>query len=104
MKPSSSGVKTLPIGFIGLLSTIALVRGPKAASERGARQRPMRRLQPDQPPDAAQHRHHREIGVVERLDQHDLVAGVDQRHQRGGDRFGRARGHHHLCTGSMSSP
>ena len=40
MKPSSSGVKTLPVGFIGLLSRMALVFGPKAAasSARGSAQ------------------------------------------------------------------
>ena len=32
MKASSAAVNTLPHGFIGVLSRIALVRGPKAAA------------------------------------------------------------------------
>ena len=32
MKASSAAVNTLPVGFIGVLSRIALVRGPNAAA------------------------------------------------------------------------
>ncbi len=40
MKASSAAVNTLPVGFIGVFSRIALVRGPKAAasSARGSSQ------------------------------------------------------------------
>ena len=40
--------------------------------------------------------HERQIGVVERLEEHDLVARRDQGDQAGGDRLGRARGDDHL--------
>jgi hypothetical protein len=39
-------------------------------------------------PFAAGYRHHRGIGVVERLDQDDLGAGLDQSENRGRDRLG----------------
>ena len=98
MKASSAAVNTLPVGFIGVLSRIALVVGPNAAASSRARQLPVRRRQPHQPRHGAQQAHHRQIGVVQRLDQHDLVARVEQRHQAGGDRLGGAGGHHHLAS------
>ena len=71
---------------------IGLVEGPK------------RRLQRDELRHAAGAANQRQIGVVHRLEQHDLVAGLDQRHQRAGDRLGRARGHHHLALGIELEP
>ena len=73
---------------------------PEGGGQLGARQLPARRLQPHQPGHRAQQAHHRQVGVVQRLDQHHLVARVEQRHQAGGDRLGGAGGHHHLgCRG-----
>jgi hypothetical protein len=43
--------------------------------------------------------HERQIGVVHRLEQYHLVAGLDERHERAGDRLGRAGGDHHLGLG-----
>ena len=57
---------------------------------------PAGRGQPDQPRHAAGAQHQRQIGVVERLEEHDLVAGRDQGQQARGDRLGRARGDDHL--------
>ena len=70
---------------------------PERVGQRGARQRPVGRLQPHQARDGAEQADDRQIGVVQRLDQHDLVAGVQHRHQAGGDRLGGAGGHHHLA-------
>ena len=57
---------------------------------------PAGRGQADQPRHAAGAQHQRQIGVVERLEQHDLVARRDQGEQARGDRLGRARGDDHL--------
>ena len=38
--------------------------------------------------------HERQVGVVHRLEQHDLVAGLDQRHQGSGESLG-CTGRHH---------
>ena len=46
----------------------------------------------------------RRVGVVVRLERDDLVAGFAQGEQRGGDRFGRARGHEHLGVGVELEP
>ena len=71
---------------------IGLVEGPK------------RRLQRDELRHAAGALNQRQIGVVHRLEQHDLVARLDQRQQRAGDRLGRARGHHHFAFGIEFEP
>ena len=70
----------------------------------GARQHllgeaPVRRLEPHEARHAAGALHQRQVGVVERLEQHHLVAGLDQRQQRAGERLGGAGGHHDLGLG-----
>ena len=55
------------------------------------------RFQAHQARGGAEQADDRQIGVVERFDQHDLVAGVQHRHQACGDRLGGAGGHHHLA-------
>ena len=47
-------------------------------------------------PLGAGHRHHRRVGVVERLDQDHLGAGLDQTEHGRGDRLGGADGDQHL--------
>ena len=69
---------------------------PEGGGQLGARQLPFRRGEAHQLRHRAQHPHHRQVGVVERLDQHHLVARVEQRHQAGGDRLGGAGGDDHL--------
>ena len=44
------------------------------------------------------------VGVVVRLERDDLVAGLAQREQRGGDRLGRAGGDEHLAVGVELEP
>ena len=61
------------------------------------RQRPVRRLEPDQPRHGAGAAHDRQIGIVERLDQNHLVAGLDEPEQGARQRFGSARGDYHLA-------
>jgi hypothetical protein len=51
----------------------------------------VRRLEPDEAGDAAGLADQRDIGIVERLEEDDFVTGLDQREQRRGQRFGRAR-------------
>ena len=46
--------------------------------------------------DAARPPHHRQVGVVQRLDQHHLVARLDQPEEAIGQRLGRAGGDQHL--------
>jgi hypothetical protein len=53
-------------------------------------QSPVRRLKSHEPRDAAGALHERQIAIVERLKQHDLIARRDRRQQRAGDRLGRA--------------
>ena len=54
-------------------------------------QPPVWRLQPHQLRHAPCPSHHRQVGIVERLDQHDLVARLDQAEQAVAERLGRAR-------------
>ena len=74
-----------------------MVVGPNASASAARGSVPVRRLQPHEARHRAQQAHHRRVGVVERLDQHHLVARVQHRHQAGGDRLGGAGGHHHLA-------
>ena len=76
----------------------------KGGGEIGLVEGPARRLQRDELRHAAGAANQRQISVVHRLEQHDLVAGLDQRHQRAGDRLGRARGHHHFALGVEFEP
>jgi hypothetical protein len=59
----------------------------------------LRRLEAHEARHAAGALHQRQIGVVERLEQHHLVARLDQRHQGAGDRLRRSRGDHDLAVG-----
>ena len=96
MWASSARVNTLPVGFMGVLSRIVLVAGGEGGAQFRHGQRPIGGEQADQPGDGAQHAHDGEVGVVEGLDQDDLIAGVEQGHQAGGDGLGGAGGDHHL--------
>ena len=68
----------------------------EGTSQRLLGQPPMRRLETHQTRNAAGLADDRQIGVIDRLEDDDLVAGLDHRKDRAGQRFGAARGHHHL--------
>ena len=57
---------------------------------------PVRWLQADQARHAARALNQRQIGIIERLDQHHLVARHNQGKEGRGNGFGRPRGHGHL--------
>ena len=78
--------------------------GRERRRQRLARQAPVGRLEADQLGHAAAPPHDRQIAVVERLEQHHLVARLDEPEQARGQRLGRARGHHHLALPVDSSP
>jgi hypothetical protein len=69
---------------------------PESVGQFCPRQVPVWRRQADNARDCAQHAHHRHVGVVQRLDQDDLVAGIEHGHQARGDRLGGAGGHGNL--------
>jgi hypothetical protein len=54
----------------------------------GARQIPGGRREAHEPRHAAEHPHDRQIGIVERLDQDNLIPGIDHGHEGGGQRLG----------------
>ena len=59
-------------------------------------QPPVRRLEPQQARNAAGLADDRQIAVIDRLEHHDFVAGLDHGENGRRQRFGTARGHHHL--------
>ncbi len=56
------------------------------------RQLPVRREQAHHTRHGPKHPDHRQVCVIRRLDHHDLVAGLEDRHEAGGDRLRGARG------------
>ena len=66
------------------------------AAQRLFRQPPMRRFKPNQTRNAAGLADDRKVGIVDRLEHDDLVAGLDHRQNGRGQRFGAAGRHHHL--------
>jgi len=63
------------------------------------RQPEVGRLQPHGPQRAAGHRERGGVRVVERLDQHDLVARLDEPEHGGGDGLGASGRHRDLALG-----
>ena len=59
----------------------------------------MRRFEADQTRDTSGLADDREVGIVNRLESHDLVARLDHGQDRAGQCFGAARCHHHLGHG-----
>ena len=55
-------------------------------------------------PDAAREPDARDVGVVVRLEDDDVVAGVDEGEQRGGDGLRGPRGHEDLSVGVVRQP
>ena len=93
-------MKTLPVGLWGELSSTQAGprrdRGPqrrrdRSGSRAGEASRPCARAPAIGGAGG--------VGVVVRLERHDLVAGLAQREERRGDRLGRARGDEHLGVG-----
>ena len=89
---SSSAPNTRDDGLCGLLKTTSLVRRRERLGQRLLGDPPVGRSQPDEARHPAGAKHQRQIGVVERLEEQHLVARLDQRHQRRGQRLGRAGG------------
>ena len=80
-------------GFSGLLSTTSRVRSAERLPPAPRGQAPVRRAAGcTSRGDAAGAAHHRQVGVVERLEQHHLVARLDQGQEGGGQRLGGAGG------------
>ena len=75
-----------------MFSRIALVLRAERGGEVGARQLPFRGRQAHQLRDRAEQADDRQVGVIERLEQDDFVARVQDGHQAGGDRLGGAGG------------
>ena len=96
---SSAREKTLPVGLCGVLRSTRRVRGAERGRELVRVERPVRRAQRHDPPLRAGHGDAGGVGVVERLEAHDLVAGLAQREQGGGDRLRGARGDQDLAVG-----
>ena len=71
--------------------------GREGLGQRLLGQPEMRRLQGDEARHAAGEPHQRQVGVVHGLEQHHLVAGLDDAEDRARQRLRRARGHHHLA-------
>ena len=101
MSWSSVPSKTFPVGLCGVLSKISLVRGviawrnssasnvaPVAGTAQGYR-----------PPTRARKGNARRVGVVVRLEHHDLIAGLGQAQDCGGDRLCRTRRHEDFGRG-----
>src|SRR6185437_13172434 len=86
MSASSCAVKTLPVGLFGWHRNTARVRGPNAARssasskvQSGSRSSTGLGAGP--------------VVLIPRLEQHDLVAGVEQREGHGDQGLGGAAGH-----------
>ena len=96
---SSARVNTAPVGLCGVFSSRSRVRGviaARSASEVGAEPG---RPQGDRDPGGARHGHAGGVGVVVGLERDGLVARLEERDQRGGDRLGGARGDQDLAVG-----
>ena len=92
MNSSSSRVNTFPVGLLGVLTMMALVLGPKArvSSSRSKFQSGGCKLH-----EARRGAGENRVGAVifvERLEDHDFVAGIDDAHHGGHHGFGRAAG------------
>ena len=90
----------MPVGLCGVLRRSIRVRGPIGRGQLVGVEGPVGRVEADQPGDGAGHRGAGGVGVVGRLEHHDLVAGLAQREQGGGDGLGGPDGDEDLGLGS----
>jgi hypothetical protein len=79
-------------GIVRVVEDGELRPGREGGVQRLARDPPVRRRQPDEARHSAGPKNHRKVEVVERLEEQDLVARLDQCDQRGRQRLGRAGG------------
>jgi hypothetical protein len=86
------------VGLSGLLSSASLRARREGGGESFVRQPEMRRGERDEFRNAAGTPHQRQVGVIHRLEQHDLIAWLDQGQQRTGQGLGRARRDHDLAV------
>ena len=98
MAASSAALSTVPVGLCGEFTINALVRGVTARRKRVGVERKAATVghQRHDDPLGAGHRHHRGVGVVERLDQDHLGAGLDQAEHCRRDGLGGADRHQHF--------
>ena len=99
MVSSSPRVKTLPVGLFGVLTMMARVRSLNAAARASGVERPVRRVQGHVARHGPRENRVRPVVLVERLEDDDLVAGVDGRQHRRHHGLGRAAAHRDLVLG-----
>jgi hypothetical protein len=92
MNSSSSRVKTLPVGLFGLQMMMAFGALVEGGAQFVAVERPVGRAQGDVARARVGEDGVGRVVLVERLEDDDLVAGVDRRHHRRDHAFGRAAG------------
>ena len=85
-----------PVGLCGEFTMMSRVRSVTAARSSSGSGRQSGNAQRHRAVHAAGARDERRVGVVVRLEGDDLVAGVDEREDRRGERLGRAGGDEHL--------
>ena len=100
MVSSSSRVNTLPVGLFGVLMMIARVLLLKRGRELvGIEQCQSRLVQRHVARRGAGENRVGPVVLVERLEDDDFVARIDDRHHRRHHRFGRAAADRHLLVG-----
>ena len=104
MYSSSSRVNTLPVGLLGVLRMMALVRGVKARRSSSGSNVPVGRLQRDIARFRSAQLRIGAVVFVKRLEQHHLVARVEHRHHGGDHAFGGAAAHRDLAFGIVLHP
>jgi hypothetical protein len=97
MTSSSSAIEHLRAGIHRRVEQDELGALAEGCRQLLARQPPGRRLETHQLRHAAGAAHDGQIRIVERLDQHDFVARLDQAEQAVAQRLGGARGHQHFA-------
>ena len=95
-RPDRPGSSTTPVGLCGELINNAFVRGVNAAASSSMIKSEVGTEQPDADPGAAGQIDRCRVRVVERFERDHLVAGIDERQDRGRQRLGRAGGDQHL--------
>ena len=99
MNSSSSREKTFPVGLLGVLTMMALVLGAEGALQFVAVEIPARRMELHEARRGAGENRVRAVILVERLEDDDFVAGVDDAHHRRHHGFGRAAGDGNFALG-----
>ena len=99
MHSSSAREKTLPVGLLGELRMIALVRGVKAARSSSGSKVQSGARKVDVPRGGAAKLRVGPVVFVEGFEKHHFVAGIEHRQQAGDHAFGRAAADRDLALG-----